>query len=254
MSSRRIDLTAPGTWEFSGFSQNGEDGIIEVLRRELRSSNRYFIEIGMGDGLENNTAWLAVAEKYNGMMIDGNERNVLRGRRALSFLSIGVECRHLFVTRESAAELVSRAFHRDPDVFSLDIDGNDWYVATALLDAGLRPKIFVVEYNSAFGPERPLTIEYRADFERERAHPSHLYYGVSIAGWRHLLEGRGYRFVTVERNGVNAVFVDPAHFDSGFLDGIRGLAFAENVSQLRRFRVPNGGQFELLAGTRFVEV
>ena len=30
--SREIDLRDPLTWEFSGFSQNGEDGIIDVLR------------------------------------------------------------------------------------------------------------------------------------------------------------------------------------------------------------------------------
>ena len=32
MHARNIDLTQPGTWEFSGFSQNGEDGILDVLR------------------------------------------------------------------------------------------------------------------------------------------------------------------------------------------------------------------------------
>ena len=28
MSARRIDLRLPESWEFSGFSQNGEDGIL----------------------------------------------------------------------------------------------------------------------------------------------------------------------------------------------------------------------------------
>ncbi|HSB19970.1 MAG TPA: hypothetical protein VLD85_08190, partial [Anaeromyxobacteraceae bacterium] len=42
MQARRIDLSRPGTWEFSGFSQNGEDGILDVLRSQLTSSNRYF--------------------------------------------------------------------------------------------------------------------------------------------------------------------------------------------------------------------
>jgi hypothetical protein len=254
MPLRRVDLTAPGTWEFSGFSQNGEDGVIEVLRQKLRSANRYFVEIGVADGLENNTAWLAIVEKYNGLMIDGDERQIRRAQRALSAFSIGIDCRHAFVTRDNAPEMVSSALHRDPDVFSLDIDGNDLYVMRALLDAGLRPKIVVVEYNSAFGPDRSVTIEYRADFDRTKAHPSWLYYGASIAGWRRFFEGRGYRFVTVDRNGANAFFVDPAHFDAGFLDGVRGLEFAENAYQLLRFRVPNSGQLDLIAGVRFVDV
>ena len=58
MHARNIDLTQPATWEFSGFSQNGEDGILDVLRKNLLESNRYFIEIGAADGIENNSAWL----------------------------------------------------------------------------------------------------------------------------------------------------------------------------------------------------
>ncbi|RLA43500.1 MAG: hypothetical protein DRR42_21665, partial [Gammaproteobacteria bacterium] len=56
INSRVVDLTQPGTWEFSGFSQNGEDGILDVLCKQLNVSNRYFIEIGSSDGMENNTA------------------------------------------------------------------------------------------------------------------------------------------------------------------------------------------------------
>ena len=56
MSARRIDLRAPATWEFSAFSQNGEDGILDVLRSKLIDANRSFIEIGASDGIENNTA------------------------------------------------------------------------------------------------------------------------------------------------------------------------------------------------------
>ena len=69
MNARNIDLTQPETWEFSGFSQNGEDGILDVLRKQLLQSNRYFIEIGAADGIENNSGWLVMAEKYNGIRL-----------------------------------------------------------------------------------------------------------------------------------------------------------------------------------------
>jgi len=153
-----------------------------------------------------------------------------------------------------AARIASTALHNDPDVFSLDIDGNDYYVAQALFDAGLRPKILVVEYNSVFGPERSATIEYSENFDFTSAHPTQLYYGVSIAGWRACLSKRGYRFVTVERNGVNAFFVDAALFEADFLDGLKGLAFAENHYQLMKFRVPSEEQFSLISSMRFVPI
>lgn len=254
MRARNIDLKQPATWEFSGFSQNGEDGILDVLRRQLSSSNRYFIEIGASNGIQNNSAWLVVAEKYDGIMVEGDQSLVERARRNVTGYSIGAECRNLFVTRENVQELKSIAFHQEPDIFSLDIDGNDYYVARAILDNGFRPKIFVVEYNSVYGPKRSVTIEYRDDFDFKTAHPSQLYYGASIAGWRKLFESRGYHFVTVDRKGVNAFFVDPPYFDPAFLAGIRGLEFAENRYQYTKFRMTSEKQFELIASESFVSI
>src|SRR5882672_476960 len=59
-AQRTIDPTNPISWEFCGFSQNQEDGIIDYLCRHLKRSNRYFVEIGSHSGIENNTMWLAV--------------------------------------------------------------------------------------------------------------------------------------------------------------------------------------------------
>lgn len=254
MHARSIDLKRPSTWEFSGFSQNGEDGILDVLRKQLSDSNRYFVEIGTSDGIENNSAWLLVAEKFNGLLIEGSTRLVERAKRTVVGYSIGAECHNLFVTRENVRDIRARAIHHDPDVFSLDIDGNDYYIAQAVLENGFRPRIFVVEYNAVFGPELSLTVEYKPDFTFTREHPTHLYYGVSIAGWKNFFAAHGYRFITVDRNGVNGFFVDPAYFDQAFLDGIAGLAFAENQYQYRKFRRSWDQQFKLIEDQKFVAI
>ena len=254
MHARTIDLQNPPTWEFSGFSQNGEDGILDVLRRQLRQANRYFIEIGTSDGIENNSAWLVVAERYNGLMVEGNPRLVERARRTMVNYSIGAECVQLFVGRDNLQQLLDLAMHTDPDVFSLDIDGIDYYIAEAVMQAGFRPKIFVVEYNSVFGAHRSCTIEYTDQFVFTKAHPTQLYYGVSITGWRNFFNRHGYRFVTVDRNGVNAFFVDPQHYHAEFLAGVNGIAFAENAMQRRKFRRSSEEQFKLIEDQRYVEI
>src|SRR5258708_29993720 len=100
MHARNIDLTRPATWEFSGFSQNGEDGILDVLRRQLRSSNRYFIEIGAADGIDNNTAWLVVAEKYGGFMIESKPPLLESAMRPTVWYNIRNELHHIFVAQE----------------------------------------------------------------------------------------------------------------------------------------------------------
>ena len=254
LQARQVDLRRPATWEFSGFSQNGEDGVLDVLLGQLSRCDRTCVEIGSGDGVENNTAWLMVVRRFCGLMVEGDGHLARRTQRNVISHSIGSQCLNRFVTREGASELVAQAPSSEPDVFSLDIDGNDFHVMQALFDAGFRPKIVVVEYNSVFGPERSLTIPYQKDFTLARSHPSQLAYGVSIAGWRKSFADRGYRFVTVEQNGVNAFFVDPAWFEPAFLDGIEGLPFAENRYQLRKFGADCGAQFEILAGERFLPI
>jgi hypothetical protein len=254
MLARNIDLTKPASWEFSGFSQNGEDGILDILRKHLLNSNRYFVEIGAADGIENNTGWLLIAEKYSGVLIEGSPDLVERAKRTVVGYSIGAEIHNMFVTTESVRDIKALAFHNDPDVFSLDIDGNDYYIAKAIFDSGFRPKIFVVEYNSVYGPERSETVEYKSDFVFTKAHSSHLYYGVSISGWRKFFLSHGYRFITVDRSGVNGFFVDPNCFDEGFLNGIQGLEFAENKSQFQKFRKSSVEQFKLIADQKFITI
>jgi hypothetical protein len=254
MHARNIDLTQPGSWEFSGFSQNGEDGILDVLRKQLLNSNRYFIEIGSADGMQNNSSWLVVAEQYNGLMIDGNPRLVERSKRMVLNHSIGVECLNMFVNSESIEELKSIALYSDPDVFSLDIDGIDYYIAKAIMEGGFRPKIFVVEYNSVYGPDRSMTIPYQDDFVFTKAHSTQLYYGVSISGWRKFFEQYGYRFVTVDRKGVNAFFVDPACFKEDFLNEINGPVFAENIYQHIKFKGSFEKQFPLIDDQEFEHI
>jgi hypothetical protein len=252
--ARKIDLTLPESWEFSAFSQNGEDGILDLLRNQLKKSNRYFIEIGSADGLQNNSSWLVVAEQYAGLMVEGNSRLVDRARRLISYYSLGAECVDMFVNSESVKFLKTISLYPDPDVFSLDIDGVDYYVAKAVFDAGFRPKIFVVEYNSVFGPDKSMTVPYKEDFSFWREHPTRLYYGVSLSAWRKFFENHGYHFVAVDSKGVNAFFVDPEFFDAKFLNELNGLSFAENLYQLRKFKGPFQEQFKLIAGQRFVDV
>jgi hypothetical protein len=254
MQSRQVDFTRPESWEFSAFSQNGEDGILDVLRKKLTARNRYFVEIGSADGMQNNSSWLVVAEQYAGLMVEGNPRLVERAKRLIPHYSLGAECINMFVNSKSIQQLKSIALHSNPDVFSLDIDGVDYYVAEAIFDAGFRPKIFVVEYNSVFGPDKSMTVPYKESFSFGMEHSTRLYYGVSVAAWRKFFEEQDYRFVTVDSKGVNAFFVDPQYFEPGFLDGLSGSPFVENLYQLRKFGGNFETQFKLIADQRFVDV
>ena len=252
-SLRNLDPTNPASWEFCGFSQNGEDGIIDYLTSRLLRRNRYFIEIGSSDGFENNTSWLALGRRWSGLMIEGDEGAHLTCKEAWQGLNFAVELRNIFVDTSNVAEALAGARYREPDLFSLDIDGVDLYVAAEILRIGLRPKIFVVEYNSGFGPELSVTVKYKPDFDRRKENEWGLYYGASVRGWRDFFSSHGYRFLTVEQNGVNAFFVDPAWFDEDFLIQLEGEAFLPNVAQIQPAKEWEA-QLELLGRYGLVEV
>lgn len=245
-ATRQLHPNKPLSWEFCGFSQNGEDGIIDYLCSQIISPNRYFVEIGAADGLENNTSWLALAKKYSGLMIEGSTPLANRLQGTIPHYNLGVEILNQFVTKENVPEIMTHIAFNDPDVFSLDIDGNDYHIVKAFLENSLRPKIFAVEFNSAFGPDKAVTIPYQDDFDYVKACSSGLYYGVSISAWHQLFTKFGYQFVTVEANGVNAFYIDPQYFHQDWLYAIKGLPFAENFYQRKKFKGNWQKQFPLI--------
>lgn len=251
---RVVEKNDPASWEFSGFSQNGEDGILDFLTRAVRQPNRYFIEIGASNGLENNTTWLAMVRRFGGLWIEGDEQSAAWCKYLFTPLNYGLEMRSLFVTKATVAQVREAALYHDPDVFSLDIDGNDYYVAEAMFEAGFRPKICVMEYNSTFGPEQALTIPYQDEFRLTKGEGDNLYYGCSVAGWEKFFCARGYQFVTVDTNGVNAFFIDPTAFDANFTKELKSLHFAENFSQAREYKVDWTKQWPLIQKREFVSI
>jgi len=249
--NRRIDPSKPESWEFSGFSQNGEDGIIDYLIAGLTDRNKYFFEIGSGNGLENNTAYLAHIKKYSGLQVEGD---IYAYEDSLVIKPWLVEIVNCFLDQSNVLQVLEKSLYKDPDVFSLDIDGMDYYVLKQLLENNLRPKIIVVEYNSAFGPEKSITVPYSAEFNMLSTDHPYLYYGVSLKAWQKLLSDFGYHFITVETNGVNAFFVRPNDFVSDFLKNVQGIEFRENMHQLRLFRKYWEAQFEKIQELPFTRI
>jgi hypothetical protein len=254
-SNLNINSTVPFTWEFSVFSQNGEDGIIDFLLSYIKNPNRYFIEIGSSDGLENNSSYLAFAKKYSGIMIEGNYSKSLQAKRYLQRFNWGVKYINSFVNKDNVGTLLKKeSLLPCPDFFSLDIDGIDYFVMEAILYNNFRPKIICVEYNSIYGPEKTITIRYKSNFDYANAHPTHFYYGVSINGWRKFFKKFNYDFITVDTNGVNAFFIDRGQFDESLPNNFKSVGFVENFALRNRFGNTWIEQFEIIKNMNYYEI
>jgi hypothetical protein len=190
-------------------SQNGEDGILLRLFSLIGPTDRRFVEIGIEDGRECNTANLALGFGWSGLMVDRDPAGVDAARRRFAARpqtaeTVRVLERH--VTRENVDELlVAEGFAGEPDLLSIDIDGNDLWVWAAVERS--RPRVVVVEYNASFGPERSVSVPYDPDFDRIARHPSGHYHGASITALARVGERKGYVLAGCDGNGVNAFFV-----------------------------------------------
>ena len=141
----------PAAQGFKVYSQSDEDGVIEAICNRLKLDSGTFIEIGCGNGQENNTHYL-VLKGWRGVWIDGDPSNVEFIRASVPNASHVLRVTECLVTRENVAdllrdELTALGAVQGLDLLSLDIDGNDLPVALVVTEA-MSPKVLVVEYNA----------------------------------------------------------------------------------------------------------
>ncbi|MGH7511958.1 MAG: hypothetical protein ACREOQ_03435 [Gemmatimonadales bacterium] len=190
--------------EHQVFSQNGEDGVLREIYRRIEARDRTFVEIGVGDGQTNNTTFL-LTQGWRGQWIEGSERSVAAIRRSFRApLGDGrLTLVHAQVTAENVGDLLRRAgAPAEPDLLSLDIDRNTWWVLSAALEV-LRPRVLVVEYNATYPPDLDWVVEY--DGARWWNRTS--YFGASLKAYERLGRQHGLRLVGCDLTGVNAFFV-----------------------------------------------
>ena len=82
-----------------------------------------------------------------------------------------------FVNSKNVNEIIqNNSFDKDLDIFSLDIDGIDYWILEKLPDK--LSKIFIVEYNPYFGAEKEICAPNIEKFNRFKYHPSGFCWGL----------------------------------------------------------------------------
>ncbi len=190
-------------FEAQVFSQNGEDGIIAEILRRIGTTDRFFVEIGAGHGIEGNTVYL-LRKGWKGIWIEADPRAVRSIRTQFSAeLETGqLRAVNSFVTRENAPDLLHQA--RVPpefDLLSIDVDRNTSHVWRAL--SAFRPRVLVIEYNASIPP----TDEWEVPYDANAVWDESSYFGASLKTLERVGAERGYVLVGCERTGLNAFFV-----------------------------------------------
>lgn len=195
--------------EFRTFSQNGEDGALLYIFSLIGTTNRTVVEICAGNGVECNAANLLINHGWKGLLVDGSERNANFARDMYNLFSDTwvrppvVACS--WVTAENVNDLIaSHGFRGEIDLFSLDIDGMDYWVWKALTI--IQPRVVVLEYNWAWKAEHAVTVPYDPQFALDFSRTPY-YCGASLAAFAKLGRALGYRYVGSLRTEINAFFV-----------------------------------------------
>jgi len=228
------DLTR---FELQVFSQNGEDGVIAEILQRIGTGARYFVEFGVGGGVEANCAMLADVFGWHGLFIEGEPR--LAGQLTRKYAAnASVTTRHAMVSPENIEALFAEAsVPPEPDVLSIDIDGADYYIWQAI--ERYRARLVVIEYNSSIDLTRPLVQPSDAEAWDETD-----YYGASLAALEALGARKGYRLVHTELTGNNAFFVRKdlcASFAA--LPDVRRRASNFSLRGLSHLRDPHGRRY-----------
>lgn len=187
--------------ELRVFSQNGEDGVLAEMFRRIGVTGGGFVEFGVETGREGNCVFLADVLGWPGVFLEADPDCCHHLASKYRWSSL-VRVVHSTVTPENVEELFTMAaVPPEPDVVSIDVDGQDLWIWRAL--RAFRPRIVVIEYNATIDPDTML-VEPRG---MEGGWQGTDFYGASLGALVSVGTDHGYTLVYTEMAGVNAFFV-----------------------------------------------
>ena len=199
-----------GDIEFRVFSQNGEDGILLYIFSLIGTTNKVCVEICAGDGIQCNSANLILNHGWTGLLVDGNENNIKKGKDFYSnhpdTNSFPPQLIHAWIERENVNELLAKhGIMGEIDLLSIDLDGVDYWIWDAI-DV-IKPRVVVAEIQCIWGSDHSVTVPYTRDFKTSLVKGFGIYSGASLPAFVKLANKKGYRLVGTQALGFNAFFI-----------------------------------------------
>jgi hypothetical protein len=182
-------------------SQNGEDGIIHEIFRRIGRTSDTFVEIGVGDGTENNTAFL-LAQGWTGFCIDASDSFVANVDSRPDLNNGCLKWKVCSITKENIGDILENlGVPKEFDLLSVDIDQNTYYAWEGM--SGFHPRVVVIEYNAALPPD----VIWKVNYDPARIWNFTQNHGASLKALEQLGRAFGYSLVGCDFTGTNAFFV-----------------------------------------------
>jgi hypothetical protein len=211
---RYLDPRRLARFEYQVYSMGGEDGIIAEIFRRIGTENKTFLELGVGDGLENNTTYL-LSQGWTGCWVDGDRKalRLIRDGFAKQLSNKTLKLIELFVTKENIMKtLDENRIPHEVDLLSVDLDRNTYWIWSALSE--IRARVAVIEYNSTY----PASVDWKIEYDPEKWWDETFQFGASLKALERLGSQFGYSLIGCDLLGSNAFFVRQDLCGSAFLE------------------------------------
>ena len=225
--------------EMKIFSQNGEDGIIDYLINQLNIEKPKFLEIGIGDYSESNTRFIYERTSPKGMVVDCINDLEKKIKKKVKVWKGDLIIINKEINSSNALQLLNKDnMLNDLDLFSIDIDGIDYWILEQLPKHF--SKIVVLEYNPTFGFDLEVTVPNTSNFNRSKYHYSNLCFGMSFKAAMNLMNKKGFYFIGSNLLRNNAFFISKKYQKKIFFKNLKIDTSNSNiVSNFRESRGKN---------------
>lgn len=178
-------------------SEHGEDGVIKRIFKLIGTESRTCAELGALNGTHGSNVWqLIKKEGWSGVLIEADPTYFERLQREFAE-NPSAECINAFVSFKGPQSLdtlfAKTSLPEEFDLFSLDIDGNEYHLWDSMTD--YRPRVMLTEFN----PSIPNDVTFVQP--RDMA----VFQGSSLLAFVELGKKKGYELVAA--NETNAFFV-----------------------------------------------
>lgn len=197
--SRRLQV-----FGFKGQSQFDEDGILQEIFQRIGTTSRKLMEIGAGEGLENNSVYL-LQQGWTCYWVEAQESRCqfIRDKFSAAIRNGTLMLISGLVEPSNVNGLIATDDDEEFDLWTLDVDGNDYWIFKAFDPSVLKPRVIMLEYNAKFRPP----MEWAKAFDMNHQFDKSDYMGASLESLTRLAAEKGYCLVGCGLSGANAYFV-----------------------------------------------
>lgn len=223
-------------------SEHGEDGVIKRIFDIIGAQSRWCVELGALNGVHGSNVWQLIKnEGWSGVLIEADQTYFEKLQQEF-FETSGVTCVHAFVSFEGPQSLdnlfAKTSLPKEFDLFSLDIDGNEYHLWDSL--QRYRPRVMIVEFN----PSIPNDVEFIQPRDMS------VFQGSSLRAFVELGKRKGYELIAA--NEVNAFFVLKELFPRfGIIDNSIDALHTDHRHETTLFQLYDG-TLKIAGNTRLI--